>query len=436
MSMRPDDDHRPVSSKDERKSGLIAWAFYDWANSAFFTLIQTFVFATYFVRMVADNETIGTALWGYMTAAAGLIIALGGPVLGAMADQGGRRKPWIAAFTLLSVIVTAGLWFVAPTSGYVYLALVLVGLGTLGAEFANIFYNAMLPSLASPDRIGRWSGWGWGFGYAGGLFCLAIALLGFVGDETPWFDLDREASEHVRATFFVTAAWMLVFSVPLLLMTPDTPSTGKTLSQSVVDGLRQLRDSVWHIRRYRYIVRFLIAWMFYNNGLLTLFMFGGVYAAGTFNMSEADVLKLGLTLNLAAGFGAVLFAWVDDWIGAKATIMLSLVGLIVPGTLILLVHSPAVFWSLAIVIGVFVGPVQAASRSYLARAAPEALRTEMFGLYALSGKATAFLGPLLVGWLTHVTGSQRVGMAPIVVLLAIGLLIMLAVPPPRRAQSL
>ncbi|MGF1615754.1 MAG: MFS transporter [Gammaproteobacteria bacterium] len=434
--MRPDDDHSPVSSKCERKSGLIAWAFYDWANSAFFTLIQTFVFATYFVRMVAENETIGTALWGYLTAATGLIIALGGPVLGAMADQGGRRKPWIAAFTLLSVIATAGLWFVAPTSGYVYLALVLVGLGTLGAEFANIFYNAMLPSLASPDRIGRWSGWGWGFGYAGGLFCLAVALLGFVGDQNAWFDLDREASEHVRATFFLTAVWMLVFSVPLLLMTPDTPSTGKTFSQSVVDGLRQLLDSARHVRRYRYIVRFLIAWMFYTNGLLTLFMFGGVYAAGTFDMSEADVLKLGITLNLAAGLGAALFAWVDDWIGAKATIMLSLVGLIVPGTLILLVHSPAAFWSLGIVIGAFVGPAQAASRSYLARAAPEALRTEMFGLYALSGKATAFLGPLLVGWLTHLTGSQRVGMAPIVVFLAIGLLIMFAVPPPRRAQRL
>jgi UMF1 family MFS transporter len=173
--------------------------------------------------------------------------------------------------------------------------------------------------------------------------------------------------------------------------------------------------------------------MLYSDGLLTLFMFGGVYAAGTFDMSQADVLKFGIALNVSAGLGAGAFAWVDDRIGAKATIMLSLVGLIVPGVLILVIESQAVFWLLGIVLGIFIGPVQAASRSYLARAAPKALRAEMFGLYALSGKATAFLGPLMVGWLTHLTGSQRIGMSPIIILLTLGFVLMFTVPRPREA---
>lgn len=421
--------------KPKKNFGLIAWAVYDWANSAFFTLIQTFVFATYFVRAVAENETVGTALWGYMTAATGFAIALGGPILGAMADQGGRRKPWIAVFTLLCVVATAGLWFVGPSSDFILLALILVGMGTLGAEFASIFYNAMLADLASPARVGRWSGWGWGLGYAGGLVCLAVALLGFVGTENPWFDFDRETSEHVRATFVLTAAWVLVFSMPLFLITKDIPSTGKALSQAVLHGFQQLLSSARHVRRYRHIVRFLIARMLYTDGLLTLFTFGGVYAAGTFDMAEADILLFGIALNVSAGLGAGAFAWVDDWIGAKATILLSLVGLLVPGILILLVDSEPAFWSLGIIIGIFIGPVQAASRSFLARTAPRALRTEMFGLYALSGRATAFLGPLTVGWLTHLTGSQRVGMSPIIVLLAVGLMLMLWVPAPPQASS-
>jgi UMF1 family MFS transporter len=422
-------------SQPKKTSGLFAWALYDWANSAFFTLIQTFVFATYFVRVLAENETIGTAVWGYMTAVTGFAIALGGPVLGAMADQRGRRKPWIAVFTGICVVATAGLWFVAPSPDYVLLGLVLVGIGTLGAEFASIFYNAMLPDLAPPGHIGRWSGWGWGLGYAGGLVCLTLALVAFVEVDNPWFDFDRGASEHVRATFLLTAAWVLVFSVPLFLVSPDLPSTGKTLSQAISQGFRQLLSSARHVRRYQHIVRFLLARMLYTDGLIALFMFGGVYAAGTFDMSQADVLKFGIALNISAGLGAAAFAWVDDRIGAKPTIMVSLVGLIVPGILILLVDSEAAFWLLGIMIGVFIGPVQAASRSYLARAAPQGLRTEMFGLYALSGKATAFLGPLAVGWLTHLTGSQRIGMSPIIVLLVTGFVLMLTVPKPRGRIS-
>jgi MFS transporter, UMF1 family len=412
-------------------AGLLAWALYDWANSAYATVIETFVFAAYFTRRVAENETLGTVQWGNTLSAAGILVAIGGPILGAMADQGGRRKPWIAAFTFLCAGATALLWFVRPSPAYVWVALPLVVLGTIGVEFAGIFYNAMLPHLVGLRRLGRWSGWGWSLGYAGGLASLVVALFAFVRTENPWFELDRASAEHVRATFLLVAGWLLVFAVPFFLVTPDTHGTGKGWACAARDGLRQLRDSLRSVRRYGHIIKFLIARMIYIDGLATVFAFGGVYAAGTFKMTEQEVLMFGIALNVTAGLGAALFAWVDDWIGGKATVLLSLVGLMVPGTLMLLVESPTLFWIFGLLLGIFVGPVQAASRSFLARIAPLPLVNEMFGLYALSGKATAFLGPLLVGWLTYASGSQRVGMGTVIVFFVVGFLVMLTVPSDR-----
>jgi UMF1 family MFS transporter len=415
--------------------GLVSWATYDWASSAFATLIQTFVFAAYFTRQVAENATIGSAQWGTMVGLAGLVVAIGGPVLGAVADQSGRRKPWVAAFTFVCVAATALLWFVKPSQAYVWAALILVGIGTIGEEYGAIFYNAMLPSLVQPDRVGRWSGWGWSLGYAGGLVCLVVALLAFITSDHPWLGLDRSSAEHVRATFVLTAAWFFLFSFPLLLATPDTPSTGKRLLRAACDGIEQLADSIRRVRNYKHIIRFLIARMIYIDGLTTIFVFGGVYAAGTFDMTEQQVLIFGIALNVTAGLGAAGFAWVDDWIGGKRTILLSLVGLAVPAAFMLLVKSSVSFWILGMILGVFVGPVQAASRSFLARIAPEALRNQMFGLFALSGKATSFIGPMAVGWVTYATGSQRMGMAAIVVLLIIGGIIMLGVPEARSQKE-
>src|SRR5699024_900303 len=226
-----------------------------------------------------------------------------------------------------------------------------------------------------------------------------------------------------------------LFALPLFLITPDTKGTGKPFSQAVRDGMRQLYTSIVHVRRYSHIARFLIARVFYIEGLATLFAFGGVYAAGTFNMNEQEILLFGITLNVTAALGAAVFAWVDDWIGSKQAILLSLIGLIVFGTLVLLVETPTLFWTFGLLLGIFVGPAQAASRSFLAITAPEPLRNEMFGLFALSGKVTSFLGPLLVGWGTYLSGSQRIGMSVIIIFFIIGFLIMITVPAAKEFQS-
>jgi MFS transporter, UMF1 family len=412
---------------------LCSWGLYDWAHSAFATNIQTFLFAAYFTRSIAANEKIGTELWGLMLGASGLLIAAGGPILGAAADQTGVRKPWIAAFTAIAAAAIALLWFVTPAHSSTWRALLLVGLGTLATEYASIFYNSMLPHLTSSKNVGGWSGYGWAFGYAGGLGSLVTALLLFV--DPGWLHISHQAAENVRASFIMTAMWFLVFSFPLFLFVPDEESHGKSFRAAALGGWRQVIESIYHVRRYADLVHFLIARMIYIDALATMFALGGVFAAGAFKMTAQQVLLFGITLNVTAGAGAAVFGWIDDRIGSKKTIAIALIGLIVPISLMLFVRSIHLFWALGLIMGIFVGPAQTASRSYIARSAPEDLQNEMFGLFALSGKATAFLGPALVSLLTRISGSQRVGMSVIAFLLLIGLLLMRGVPEAKRADS-
>ena len=416
------------SKQSETKGSLFSWALYDWANSAFFAVIQTFVFATYFIQSVAKNDTIGSTQWGNTIGAAGLVVAICAPFIGAVADQMGHRKPWIGWFTALSIAAIGGLWFVAPSQQFVLLALLLVFFGTVGSEFAIIFYNAMLPDLASEERMGRWSGWSWGLGYAGGLACLVVALFVFVDVEHPPFGLEKAAAEHVRATFVLVALWYALFSVPMFLFTSDRPQTGIGLSSAVQSGWKQLKTSIREVRKYKQIVRFLVARMVFIDALATGFAFGGIYAAGTFDLGERDVLLFGIGLNLTAGLGAATFAWLDDQLGSRTTMLISLMGLIVCTSAVLLVQNVLWFWVFGLLLGIFVGPVQAASRTYMGHVAPQDLQNQMFGLMALSGKVTAFLGPLLVGWLTFWADSQRIGMSVIVLLFVIGFGLLYRIP--------
>ena len=415
----------------ERRA-VFSWCLFDWANSAYPTVVTTFVFGAYFTVAVAETPESGTEVWGYAMGISGLAVALISPVIGAIADRGGRRKPWLAMLTLAAVVTTALLWFTRPDPSDLLWALVFVTLSSIAFEFGMVFYNAMLPDLAGPRWIGRISGWGWGLGYAGGLGCLVIAFFGFVETETTLFGVSVEDFGHVRAVMLLAAAWFALFALPLFLFTPDRPPSGISASRAVREGLAMLRATLRDIRNYNTILRFLVARMFYADGLATLFAFGGIYAVGTFGMDSGEVLQFGIALNVTAGLGALAFAWADDWIGAKPVIVISLAGLILLGTAALVVESKTAFWIVGTALGLFIGPAQSASRSMMARLAPEGLRTEMFGLYAFSGRATAFLGPVAFGFATGLFGSQRAGMATILIFLAAGLLLLIPVREPRH----
>lgn len=430
-------DHNAASTAHGRLTrpsttrGLFSWALYDWANTAYPIIIQTFVFAAFFTGAVVGDEERGTALWGYAVAAAGLLTAFTAPVLGAAADNMGRRKPWLAVFTGLAIVVSASLYFIKPDPSYTLLALVLVGIGAIVFEYAGVFYNAMLPDLASKERVGRWSGWGWAMGYFGGVVCLVIAYFGLVKSGA-WLPLPTAEKENVRATFPLVAGWFFLFALPLFLFTPDVVGTGKNLKSAFRDGLSQLGQSIRSVRQYGHIVRFLIARMVYVDGLATIFAFGGIYAKGTFKMTDEDILLFGIGMNITAGIGAAVLARVDDWLGSKRTVLTSLVCLFILMAILVFVHDLTLFWIFALLLSAFVGPVQAASRSYLSHMSPENLRNQMFGLYAFSGKATSFLGPLLVATITDWTNSQRAGMSSVLLFLLVGFILMLSVPSTKK----
>jgi MFS transporter, UMF1 family len=415
--------------------GQLSWALYDWANSAFSAVIITFVFATYFSQGIAVDPATGTAQWGWAMTVGGIAIAIASPVLGAIADAGGRRKPWLGFFTAISVAGCLALWYARPDPSFVLFALVVVGITNLCFEIAGVFYNAMLPEIVSREYLGRLSGWAWGLGYAGGLACLVFSLFALIQTETPLFGLDKQSAEHVRATGPLVGIWLALFSLPLFLFTPDRQSKGLPAAKAIRQGLDQLRRTFANLRKYRAILHFMIARMIYNDGLNTLFAFGGIYAAGTFGMSTAEVIQFGILLNVTAGLGALGFAWIDDRIGAKRTILIALVGLFACGLTAVLATSTLIFWIAGGLLGIFVGPTQAASRSLMARMAPADVRTEMFGLYALTGKITAYLGPFVLGTVTFWSGSQRLGIATILVFFVVGGLLLLPLREPAKHEA-
>jgi MFS transporter, UMF1 family len=412
----------------------VSWALYDCGNSAFSAVIVTFVFATYFSQGIALNPVAGTADWGWAMTVSALAVAVLSPIFGAIADIGGRRKPWLVVFTLATILGSALLWFSQPHHDFIVYTLIVVVLANICFEIASVFYNAMLPELVDDDHMGRLSGWGWGLGYIGGLACLIFALFAFVQAPRPLFGLDTESAEQVRVVGPLVAVWLLVFSIPIVLFTPDTKSTGVPWGEAVRRGLKQLHGTFVNLWDHRQTALFLVARMIYTDGLNTLFAFGGIFAAGAFGMPMAEVIKFGILLNITAGIGALGFAWVDDWIGAKPTILIALAGLVVTGGIAISVEDVTWFWIAGAFLGIFVGPAQAASRSLMGRIAPVEMRGEMFGLYALSGKAIAFLGPLVLATVTYWSASQRLGMATILAFFIVGgiLLALMRHPALRR----
>lgn len=409
-----------------------AWALYDFANSAFPTVVSTFVIAAYFTRGIAPDPVTGQAQWGWMQTVAAILVALLSPVLGAVADAGGRRRMLLGACTACMVLATAALWFARPEPGFALYALACVGLATLAFELGAVFYNAMLPQVAPPGELGRVSGLAWGLGYAGGLACLLVALFGLVRPDPAPFGLDRGASEHVRATALLVALWIACFGWPVLLALPDPPGAGPGWRAAARAGLAQSLALLRRLPQQPALARFLVARLFYTDGLNTLFAFGALYAAGVFGMDFEEILLFGIALNLTAGLGAAGFGLAEDRLGSKRTVLVALAALTLLGAGLLVAQDRTQFWALALSLGVFIGPAQAASRTLMARLAPPGEAAAHFGLFALSGRVTGFAGPAVLAAVTQATGSQRAGMATVVVFLGLGAAILLRVPEPGR----
>ena len=432
------------------RKAIWGWMFFDWANQPFHTLILTFIFAPYFATSVVGDAVEGQAAWGFAVAAGSLAIAALAPILGAVADAGGARRPWIIVFSVIYVAGTACLWAAAPDSGNATLILAFVVVALIGAEFTTVFTNALLPELGAKREIGRISGSGWAMGYCGGLVSLAIVLCflapapgsakTLIGLD-PVFGFDPAMGEGVRATGPMSAIWYVVFMVPFFLWTPDAPRR-PVGTLAVREGLRNLGKTLAGLPSRRSLFGFLLSSMLYRDALNGLYFFGGIYAAGVLGWETFQLGVFGIVGAVAGAAGAWVGGRVDERMGPKPVILFTIAVLAVVSTIIIsagpgevlfiAVGSPEspsslpdiLFFVCGAVIGAAGGSLQASSRSMLVRQAGSGGAAEAFGIYALSGKATAFLAPVLVALATSVSDSQRVGVTPLLILFAAGLALM------------
>src|SRR6202047_4035351 len=335
------------------RSAVISWIFFAWAAEPFFTLITTFVFAPYFASHVAADPASGQSLWGFATAAAGFLIALLSPVLGAIADASGRRKPWIAVFGAMLVIGASLMWFGRPGAGSVIPPLLLAyGIATIGVEFATVFNNAMMPTLVPPNQIGRLSGTGWATGYVGGILSL-ILVLGFLAADPetgrtlfgrmPLFGLDPVSHQGDRITGPLTGIWCVIFVLPMFLLTPDYPAK-RRIGEALRAGLTDLRRTLAELPKQKSLAAFLLANMIYTDGLVSLFAFGGIYAAGTFGWDTIRIGTFGIILAIAGTFGAWLGGRLDDSLGPKRVIVGSMLILLLSICAILMVDRDTILF--------------------------------------------------------------------------------------------
>ena len=419
--------------KTSNRKTIISWMMYDFANSSFANNVTTFIYAAFFTKVIAENEIIGTALWSRGVGIIMLVVALLSPPLGALSDQGGYRKRFLIFFTFLAVIFTALLYF--PQQGQAIYALTLYIIACICFEMGIVFYNAFLPDIAPPERIGRISGQAWGVGYFGGLLSMAVLMVGFVSAETPWFGLTKETHEHIRATNIGVAIWFAIFSLPALFYLPQTPAQQTGDKLSLAASYRRILQTFRELQRYREIFKLLLARLVYNDGLITVFAFGGIYAVGTYGFTFEEVLFFGIIVNIAAGIGAWCFGYLDDRLGGKLTIQITLIGFVIATIVAVVPQEKIWFWIAGILVGLFAGPNQSASRSLMGRFVPQNKETEFYGFYAFSGKATAFLGPLLMGVITQAFGSQRFGMATVGLFFIIGGLLLRTVDEQKGIRS-
>ena len=435
MSDEPGVSGRAVGARTERRQ-VLAWSLWDWGSAAFNAVIVTFVFSVYLTDAVGDDlpGRVSASSWlGWALGLGGLLIALLAPVTGQRSDATGRRRRSLGLLTLAVVVITALMFLVKDDHQYLWLGLVLIATGSVLFELAQVPYFAMLRQVSTPQTIGRVSGVGWAFGYLGGIVLLLLCYVGFVvgdGDTRGLLHVPTEDGLNIRLVTLLAAGWFLVFALPVLFAVLElpasvspTPKTGFFESYRIL--FRDVRE-LW--RDDRSTVVYLFASALYRDGLAGIFTFGAVLAVSVYGIAEDDVLIFGVAANVTAAAGALLAGRLDDSLGPRFVIVFSLVALLLTAVALLIASGPVAFWVLGLVLTLFVGPAQSASRTFLARITPVGKEGQHFGLYAMTGRAVSFLAPSLFGFFAFVTGSDKAGIIGIMLVLAAGLLVLLRVP--------
>jgi UMF1 family MFS transporter len=421
-----------LESQGGTRGQVVAWAFWDWGSSAINAVATTFVFTVYLTSKSFGNSDTVSAQLGWALAIAGIIVALLAPVTGQRSDASGRRKLWLAINTAVVVLALLLMVFVKADPSFLLLGLILLAAGTVFYEFANVNYNAILNQISTPKTVGKISGFGWGMGYVGGIVLLLIVYFGFISPKVGLFGVTSADGWSVRITMLVAAIWFAVFALPVLFAVPElkVPDAAKRKNPGFFASYVVLgRDIARLWRTSRQTLFFLIASAVFRDGLTGVFTFGGVLAAGTFGFSSGQVIIFAIVANLVAGAATISTGALDDRFGPKPVIVVSLIGLIVFGISVFIFSGggASVFWIFGLLLCLFVGPAQSASRSFLARVIPAGREGEVYGLYATTGRAATFLAPTAFALFVTLGGSQIWGILGIILVLAIGLGLLLPV---------
>tara|TARA_B100001248_G_C27397898_1_gene467095 strand:- start:3095 stop:4348 length:1254 start_codon:yes stop_codon:yes gene_type:complete len=398
--------------KLKNKKQVFSWALYDFANQPFTTIIVTFIYSIFFVNEIALNEQYGTTMWSYAIAITAIVVSFLSPILGALADSIGYRKFFLTVFTWITCLCSVFLFF--PQNGQVFFALTLFVIANICFELSGVFCNSYLHDLSDKKNIGTISGFAWGLGFIGGLLALFLSFV--------LFDLD---SFGIRKINILVGVWFFIFSIPTIVFLKDRKRK-KISKYHVLNSVTIIKNTFKQISQYKVITQFLISRLFFNDGLVTIFALGGVYASTTVGFTNEEVMYLAIILNLAAGIGSLVFGLIEDKIGVLKVIRLTLVILII-ATLIAFIapetkYPKELFWFSGILLGLMVGPNQSCSRSLMAQLTPSNKMNEFFGFYAFTGKATSFLGPLLFGFITHIY-NQQIALLVVILLFFIGFLL-------------
>ena len=402
-----------LSVKNKRE--IFSWSLYDFANQPFSTIIVTFIYSTLFTTIICNQD--GEKIWGSAIAITSILVAVFSPIFGALSDKGGYRKFFLILFTCICAIFSMLLYF--PKEGDVYLAVTCFIIANVAFEMAHVFCNSYLPDISSKENIGRISGFAWGLGFIGGLIALFISLLIF-NVENPY-----NSYEETRQVNIFVGFWFLCFSIPTFVYVRDRKKE-KITSTQIVNSFRSVKNTFQRIKEYKQIVSFLIARLFYNDALITIFAFGGPYAKKTLDFTMNEVFIFGIVLSVSAGIGSFVFGHIEDKIGVTKVINISLLFLIIATFLAYIApetnFSQEIFWIAGILLGFMIGPNQSCSRSLMARMVPKEKQNEFFGFFTFTGKATAAVGPFLFGLIAS-EYDQQIALWIVIVLFFIGFIL-------------
>lgn len=399
-----------------KKGKIFVWTLFDFANTSFSIIVVTFLYAVYFKKTVASGEAIGDLYWSIATSIAMVITAIISPILGAIADYSAGKKRFLLFFTALCIAATASLFFVGE--GAIFWGIFLFVIANIGFEAGLVFYDAFLPEITEPKNYGRVSGYGFAMGYLGSLATLALVY--------PFISSDK-----IRETFVVSAIFFMIFSIPLFLFLKDNRKNINREESYIKIGVGRVLNTIKHLKYYKNLATFLLAFFFYIEGVNTVIYFSGNYASTTLGFSETELLIFFITVQTTAIIGSVIFGIVADSIGQKKTIIITLLLWILTVILAIVIRDKTGFYIVGLLAGSAMGSSQSTSRSLMSKLTPSDKKTEFFGFYSFFGKSSAVLGPLVFGFVSYMADSQRVAIFTIGFFFLFGLFILTKVKEPE-----